>query len=110
MFFMRLSAHLTIDVPAAATVLDPNVPVPFGALRVSPAISETVEGSSPSLEDRIWAKTVAWPCPESDDPLTNKTFPSGDTVTRANSECGFRSGPPAISIGFAIPKPRNYCI
>ena len=50
---IKPSAHLTIDVPAAATVLEPKVPVPFGASLVSPAISEIDEGSRPSFEDRI---------------------------------------------------------
>ena len=64
-------------------------------------------GGTPSRSLTIWANAVSFPCPIDVEPAKSETEPSG--LTRSSAVSGFMAvyGPPATSIGLAIPRPRS---
>jgi hypothetical protein len=64
-------------------------------------------GGTPSFSLTIWAKAVSLPCPIDVEPVNRDTEPSALTLSSAVSGFIAVYGPPATSIGLAMPRPRS---
>ena len=69
-------------------------PPPTATRSVSPAISRTRSGSTPSHSAMSWGNAVSWPWPAERVPMITSMKPSGCAVTCARS----RGAPVAISM------------
>ena len=49
--------------PPTAIEREPNVPEPYGTWSVSPSMISMLAIGTPSRDEMIWAKVVAWPWP-----------------------------------------------
>jgi len=102
------TARSRTAVAARWTALPPTTvdreahdPAPNGWAFVSPAVTRTTPGSTPSASAAIWASTVSMPWPTEVPPEYTCTAPDLLTVTSAVS-CG---PSPLFSTNSARPKP-----
>jgi len=79
-------AHRASASPPTASDREPYVLRPSGPVPVSPWITSTISGSTPTLSATIWANAVSWPWPWPDVPVYAVTAPVLWTRTIADSQ------------------------
>ena len=104
---ITLSTARTTAEPPTLSAPEPPLPRPVPRLSVSPANTWIRSGDTPRPALTSCVKAVSLPWPIEVDPANRATEPSG--LIRSSAVSGFIAvyGPPATSMGLAIPSPRS---